>query len=439
MLRRLSSLMIIGLVMAAIVLPITAEDIVEPQHSDPVWQARYWNNTQLSGTPVLQRTEVSIDHDWGTASPKAGVVNDNNFSARWTRYIDVTPGTYRFTVQSDDGIRVWVDNTLIVDAWTVHAVQTDIVDFDLNTGHHLITVEYYEATGLATAKVNWYLQSPTQPVTHWRGEYFNNTTLAGAPILVRDDAGVNFNWGTGSPATGVVNSDYFSARWTLTTELSAGMYTFSMTADDGVRLWVNNHLLVDAWKEQAATTYTSSIYVPDTPVTIEVQYFEQMGHAVAQLSWQKTGDNPNPPPEPSNTVIVDDSDAGFVKGGAASGWRTVGEGYNNNLTWTYNNQWSASNYNWARWYPNLQARTYEVFVYIPERYTTTFQARYWVKHADGYTLRTVNQSTNGNSWVSLGTYNFAGNGDEYVSLSDVTYEPYRNYLIAFDAVKWVLR
>lgn len=439
MFRRLSSLLIIGLVMAAIVLPITAQDIVEPQHSDPVWQAKYWNNTQLSGNPVMQRTESAIDHDWGTTSPQAGVVNADYFSARWTRYIDVTPGTYRFTVKSDDGIRVWVDNTLIVDSWTVHALKTDIVDYALTSGHHLITVEYYEAAGLATAKVSWYLQSPTQPVTKWRGEYFNNITLAGTPILIRDDAGVNFNWGTGSPAAGVVNSDYFSARWTLTTELPAGMYTFSITADDGVRLWVNGHTLVDAWKEQAATTYTSDIYVPGTPVTIEVQYFEQMGNAVAQLSWHKKGSAPNPTPEPSNTIIVDDTDAGFVKGGVAAGWRTANEGYGNRLTWTYNNQHVADNYNWARWYPSLNARYYEVFVYIPERYTTTFQARYWIKHANGYTLQVVNQSTNGDTWVSLGTYWFTGNGDEYVSLSDVTYEPYRTYLIAFDAVKWVPR
>jgi hypothetical protein len=59
-----------------------------------------------------------------------------------------------------------------------------------------------------------------------------------------------------------------------------------------------------------------------------------------------------------------------------------------------------------------------------------------VSHRDGYTLRLVDQSANGDCWVSLGTYWFRGNRDDYVSLADLTYEPYRSRLIGFDAVKW---
>jgi hypothetical protein len=78
-------------------------------------------------------------------------------------------------------------------------------------------------------------------------------------------------------------------------------------------------------------------------------------------------------------------------------------------------------------------------VYVPERFTTTSKARYWVGHADGYTLRVVNQSTHGSRWVSLGTYWFDGTKEDFVSLSDVTYEPYLSRLVGFDAVKWVPR
>jgi hypothetical protein len=48
----------------------------------------------------------------------------------------------------------------------------------------------------------------------------------------------------------------------------------------------------------------------------------------------------------------------------------------------------------------------------------------------------VDQSANGNRWVSLGTYWFHGTRDDYVSLADVTYEPRLSRLIAFDAAKW---
>jgi hypothetical protein len=91
-----------------------------PQHSDPFWEASYWNNTTLSSSPVLQRREPDLDHNWGTGSPDLAVRVDG-FSARWTRYLDLAPGIYRFTATSDDGIRVIVDGSPIIN---------DLIAFD---------------------------------------------------------------------------------------------------------------------------------------------------------------------------------------------------------------------------------------------------------------------------------------------------------------------
>ena len=404
------------------------------QHSDPAWQASFWNNMTLSGSPVLTRSDANLDFDWGGGSPGAEV-NPDGFSARWTRYLDLPAGTYRFSTTSDDGLRVYVDGALILDLWYDHPPLAMSADRALGAGHHLVMVEFYENTGGAVARVSWAPVGPT--ITNWRGEYFANRTLSGSPALVRDDAQINFAWGSGSPKPGVIPADSFSVRWTRSLNLEAGTYRFSMTVDDGGRLWVNGHLLVDAWRDQAPRTYTGEIYLPGGAIAVKMEFYEHTGGATAKLVWSK-GDTP-PPPQPSGTVIVDDGDAGFVKGGRAASWRTEAEGYDNDLTWTKNNDWARSDYNWARWYPKLSARRYEVFVYIPDRYTTTSGARYWISHADGYTLRIVNQSTHGGQWVSLGTYRFQGNNGDYVSLSDVTYEPYISRLIAWDAVKWVPR
>lgn len=407
-----------------------AQGPVLPQHSDPTWSASYWNNMNLSGAPVLTRQEPNLDYDWGLGSPMPDVINPDQFSARWTRYIDVTPGNYRFTVTSDDGFRLWIDNVLVLDKWYDHAVQTFTVDRYLGPGHHYIVAEYYENGGHAVARLNWALLDTTG--SGWRGEYFNNMSLSGAPALVRTDPAINFSWGTGSPAPGTIGADYFSARWTRTVDIAAGMTRFTLTADDGARLWVNGHLLIDAWRDQAATTYQGDIHLPGGPIAIELQYYENAGQAVAQLSWQPTSGS-------TSAIIVDDKDAGFVRGGSPTGWRTVNEGHNGRLYWTYNNDKVRANYNWARWYPTLTAGRYEVFVYIPDRYTTTANARYWVVASGSFNLRVVNQSANGGRWVSLGTYTFRGDGSEYVSLADVTYEPYLSRLIAFDAVKWERR
>ncbi len=394
------------------------------QAADAAWIANYWNNTSFQGPPALQRNEANLDHAWGSGSPAPGVQADR-FSARWTRYVSFAAGTYRFYATSDDGIRVWVAGQLVIDDWSDHSARTVHVDKQLDAGSHLVVVDYYENMGDAVARVSW---EPVSGIAHWKGEYFPNVSLAGSPTVVRDDPQVNFFWGEASPASGIP-ADNFSVRWTRNVDLSAGTYRFTVRADDGVRLWVNNGLVIDAWKDQSATTYVADVYVPGGTVSLRLEYYERGGVAVAELSWSTPG-------SPGGTVIVDDVDAGFVQGGAAAGWRTVAEGYNGRLTWTKNNDVIRANYNWARWYPNLQPGRYEVFVYIPERYSTTGQARYWVAHAGGFALRIVNQSATGSQWVSLGTYNFRGTNTDYVSLADVTYETRVSRLIAFDAVKW---
>ncbi len=429
MYKRIASVSLIAMLLSSLLLSsgMVSAQGPAPQDSDPAWQAYYWNNMALSGDPVLQTTETSLDHTWGSGQPYPSIQADL-FSARWTRYLDLV-GTYRFTATSDDGMRVYIDGIRIINEWTDHSTKTVSVDRTLGAGHHLVVVEYYENTGDAVARLSW---APVTTITNWRGEYFNNKTLSGSAALVRDDAKINFAWGSASPAPGTINADGFSARWTRSLTLAAGTYRFSMTVDDGGRLWVNNHLLLESWKDQAAHTYTGDIYLPGGTVPVKMEYYENTGAATAKLTWTKLNGT-------AGTVIVDDGDAGFVKGGSASSWRRVLEGYNGDLLWTKNNDYARSNYNWARWYPGLTAGRYEVYVYIPHRYTTTAKARYWISHRDGLTLRVVNQSAYSNQWVSLGTYRFVGNSNDYVSLADVTYEPYLSRLIAFDAVKWVPR
>lgn len=438
-----AALLALAVLLAALLNPrdAAAQGPVTPRHTDPFWQASYWNNIGMTGTPVLNREDRTLDFDWGNGSPD-GRVNSDNFSARWARYIDVTPGEYTFTAISDDGIRVRVDGELVIDAWWDHSPTQFTGTKYLSAGHHLVEVEYYEKSGGAVAKVSW--QAGPPPITAWKGEYFNNKSLSGTPVVVRNDSAINFDWGTDSPAASV-DRDGFSARWSQNLNLAAGMYRFRMTVDDGARLFVNGHTLIDAWKLQSATEHTGDIYLPGGSITVQMEYFEETGLAVARLSWEKLGSSPSPTatptpiPGPSKEVLVDNRDAGFVRGGSASGWAGADEGYGGHLYWTQNNDYTRPGYNWGRWYPSLSSGRYEVFVYIPDRYTTSSSARYWVSHAGGFTLRVVDQSAYSDRWVSLGTYRFRGDNRDYVSLADVTGETYLSRLLAWDAVKWVAR
>ena len=89
--------------------------------ADSVWKAQYFNNKSLSGTPVLEREERDLNWDWGYGSPSSAVKFDD-FSARWTRIVNFSAGNYRFSATMDDGMRVWVDDVLIVDSWNTGAL-----------------------------------------------------------------------------------------------------------------------------------------------------------------------------------------------------------------------------------------------------------------------------------------------------------------------------
>ncbi|UCC87113.1 MAG: SH3 domain-containing protein [Anaerolineales bacterium] len=295
--------LLIGLVIALTMTSTAfAQEPILPQHSAPYWQVSYWNNPTLSGPPVVQHSETHLDHDWGNGSPAPGVTADR-FSARWTRYIDVAPGTYRFTATADDGIRVWVDNDLIIDQWKDQPPTTYTAQKHLGQGHHLIKVEYYENLGVAVAKVGWTQELP-QPKGAWRGEYYNNKSLSGIPMLVLDEPAINFHWGNSSPAPGMIDADGFSARWSRSLDLTAGTYRFTMTVDDGARLYVNGHLLIDAWKDQPARTYTGDIYLPGASASIQMEYYENTGRALAVLDWAPADAPPPPPPDLTGTVTA---------------------------------------------------------------------------------------------------------------------------------------
>lgn len=116
----------------------------------------YFNNTSLSGTAVLLRTEA-IDFDWGSGSPGPGVTKDN-FSVRWTGTVAAAAsGSYRFQTVSDDGVRVWINGTQVINNWTNHAATTNIsAAINLVAGQkYTIRVEYFEKGGNAVMRLRW--------------------------------------------------------------------------------------------------------------------------------------------------------------------------------------------------------------------------------------------------------------------------------------------
>ena len=112
------------------------------------WTAEYFNNANLSGAPVYVLTENAVTHDWQAGSPSPLIPADN-FSVRWTSVQNLAAGTYQFLIRADDGIRVYIDGTIYVNAWQLSPGGNSPFTATLAGGQHTFVVEYFEAAGLA--------------------------------------------------------------------------------------------------------------------------------------------------------------------------------------------------------------------------------------------------------------------------------------------------
>jgi hypothetical protein len=254
------------------------------------WTGEYFNNRELSGSPVLIRYDPAVDFDWGYGSPDPSVPADD-FSVRWTYRLGFTPGTYRFSASTDDGVRVSVDGTRVVDAWYNQKLpNTHSGDITLNAGEHTVVVEYYEQGGEAAAHVWWNRLDQTDV---WQGNYYANAELRGGPSLVRNDATISFDWGEAGPAPWMP-ADNFSARWTRQINFPAGNYRLNTRTDDGVRVYVDDKLVMDYWEPQDyAWNYLDNIYLSGVH-TLKIEYFERTGFARIRFWWEPTSATPSP-------------------------------------------------------------------------------------------------------------------------------------------------
>ena len=128
---------------------------------------------------------------------------------------------------------------------------------------------------------------PEEPTdAPFKGYYFDNITLSGEPVLVREDAEIDFAWGDGSPAPGI-GPDNFSVRWTGVRTFENRRYTFHVRADDGVRLYVGNQLVIDQWKDQSETPYEVTLPLVAKEWDIRLEYYEKGGRSVCKLWWEE--------------------------------------------------------------------------------------------------------------------------------------------------------
>ena len=388
-------------------------------------QANYWNysvvNNQYNmptSEPDVTQIDPTVDFNWANSSPVNGI-NQDLFAIRWEGEFEaLESGRYVFLTESDDGVRLWVNNQLIIDKWSTHSASWDYsTGINLAAGkRYSIRMEYFENNVDAVARLYW--ETPSNTTRHvipesqlypyvtprltkiintnacqeqtnqllltyntsmktgsnsfsadlvsnysvtpniniesitatdatnteflitfsstlddlttytlnvaslisadgltsapvqqefsvssgnglqadyWNYDINGNGYLfpTTAPTISQIDSEINFNWASNSPVTGI-NADRYAVRWQGSIQApETGNYTFTTRSDDGVRLWVNNQLIVDNWNNHGAT-YNDSPLITLTAgerYTIKMEYFENGGLAVAQLYWITPSDS----------------------------------------------------------------------------------------------------------------------------------------------------
>ncbi len=135
--------------------------------------------------------------------------------------------------------------------------------------------------------------SPTGKGTGLTGQYFTNSssTYTNAAnfnatnlMFTRLDPMVNFIWSSTNPVFALATN--YSIRWTGQVQPQySETYTFDTKTDDGVKLWVNDQLLINEWVT-GSKEWTGSIALQaGVRYDIKMEYFNAGGNSQAYLSW----------------------------------------------------------------------------------------------------------------------------------------------------------
>ncbi|MBC6432114.1 hypothetical protein FM036_15630 [Nostoc sp. HG1] len=267
-------------------------------------KAEYYDNIDFTNLKQT-RTDSTVNFNWGRSSADLSIGADT-FSARWTGQVEAKYSeNYNFYTTSDDGVRLWVNNQLLIDKFVDQSAKEYSGAIALIAGQKYdIKLEYYENRYDAVSQLSWSSSSQTKEIipqsqlyskvntpsngNGLKAEYYDNIDFTNLK-QTRTDSTVNFNWGRSSPDPSI-GADTFSARWTGQVEAKySENYNFYTISDDGVRLWVNNQLLIDKFVDQSAKEYSGAIaLIAGQKYDIQLEYYENRYDAVSQLSWSSS-------------------------------------------------------------------------------------------------------------------------------------------------------
>ena len=252
------------------------------------------SKTLIADTTTTQTTN-GIQFDFSKFTFPQGIDLSSGLLMRWDGMFNIAnAGDYAFELRHGLGaLKIWVDDALLYENSGNSANAITQALKNLSAGDHRIRVELKAVTG-SYLDIRWLpalSDCATVPTGSFCGEFFDNMTVEGVAKRFQATDAINFDWSSAAPmAGGSFPADKFSARWTGDFSFEGGNYTFTTTTDDGVRVWLDDRLLIDSWKDQ-----WNGVNKQGTPVSagkhrVKMEYYEKGGGAVAKLGWVKVAD-----------------------------------------------------------------------------------------------------------------------------------------------------
>ncbi len=201
--------------------------------------------------------------------------------------------------------------------------KVSILDGIIQRAGSQVKVSYAPGCGRATR--DWTVIGADWLANGLKGEYFNNITLSGEPVVVRVDKSIDFQWTLGYPAHGI-HHDFYSVRWTGVLHAPrTGSYRIGLDGDDGFRLYLDGRLVVDNWDKRGySTKMTEYSFQKGRDYSIRVEFFEPVGNAHVKLIWNADVDEDGDGKIDSAVAAVGKADVAVVVAGIIEGEFGIG-------------------------------------------------------------------------------------------------------------------
>ena len=247
------------------------------------WYGDYYANTTFDGDPVYTIEERRLDFDWGNGAPSDLPADD--FAVRWTGWWRFEAGEYTFFLDHDDGVRLWLDDDLLIDRWEKGIASHQATVSFAEEGLHLLVLEYFEATGQAYVRLRW---RRTDLYPQWQGEYYIEPWVENGHVGSQTSSAIQFDWGDGCPTLVQPHCDSFSISWTARPLFEAGTHRLFLYADEGYQLYVDGHKVQEGgWYDGQEGGSEDAVYVLEVggieQHTITYNFHDRGGPAEARF------------------------------------------------------------------------------------------------------------------------------------------------------------